>query len=252
MIIAPFNFTYCSVALFFVLFAAAFIMIFRNKPDKTRRYALAALYTAALVIFFAYKISLAFDTEYHNLITGGTFTFLNELPLNLCNIILVTMPIAVLTMSRPLLAFNFFCSFAGPIAALIMPGNGFEAYSILLPRMMGYYVTHYIAFMAGVLLAALGIYRPKIKDILPATLILIAISIVVFGINILMRNTGANPYANYFYTVDPEGNFILEFFHNLVPVPYVFAFLALLLIEPIFFLVGGAYTLAYRLSDKMK
>lgn len=252
MIISAFNLTYCAVAALFTAFAVAFSLIFRNKPQKTKRIAVAVLYIAALIIFFVYKIGISRDTEYHALISGGQFTFLNELPLNLCNIILWLMPIAMLTMSRPMLAFCFYCTFIGPLAAILMPGIGFDGYNIFLPRMLGYYTTHYIGLMAGPLLVTLGLYKPKMKDILPACILLVVLSFIAFLINWVMRYTGANPYANYFYTIDPEGNVILEFFHNIIPVPYLFSLLILSIIVPLFIIIELLFAAGYKIAGKGK
>lgn len=252
MVISTYNLTYCAVAALFAVFAVVFGLIFRKRSVKTRRLAVAVLYITALLIFIVYKIGISFDTDYHALISGGKFTFLNELPLNLCNMILWLMPIAMLTMSEKLLAFCFFSTFIGPLAAILMPGNGFNGYDLFLPRMLGYYTTHYIGMMAGPLLIALGLYKPKYKDIFPVCALLVIFSFVVFFVNLVMRYTGSNPYANYFYTVDPEGNVILEFFHSIIPVPYLFSLLMLSIIIPIFAILTAAYNICCKVSAKLK
>ena len=66
---------------------------------------------------------------------------------------MILIPIAVLTNRRPLMSFCFFVGPLGALMALVMPGTGFDGYSILLPRMLGYYGTHFMVITAGFALA---------------------------------------------------------------------------------------------------
>ena len=56
---------------------------------------------------------------------------------------MILIPVGVLTKKRPLMSFSFFLGPLGAAMALMMPGVGFENCSVLLPRMIGYYFTHF-------------------------------------------------------------------------------------------------------------
>ena len=40
--------------------------------------------------------------------------------------------------------------------------------------------------------------------------------------NMLLRLTGLHPKANYFLTVETEGNPVMELFHSWLPLPFVY------------------------------
>ena len=136
------------------------------------------------------------------------------------NMILIT--VAVLRKSRPLMCFGFFIGPLGALMALVMPGNGFEGYSLLLPRMLGYYGTHFMIIIEGWALVAFGLFRPRFSDLPKAILTLVLLAFGIFCVNLLMRWTGLHPKANYFYSVETEGNALLEIFHKWIPVPFLY------------------------------
>ena len=74
--------------------------------------------------------------------------------------------------------------------ALVMPGNGFDGYSLLLPRMLGYYGTHFMIVIEGLALVTFGIFRPKLRDLPRAILAALLITFAVFCINLLLRWSG--------------------------------------------------------------
>ena len=71
------------------------------------------------------------------------------------------------------------------------------------------------------------------------------ISLVVFIINIILRKTCLGLKANYFFSVETEGNPVLEIFHGWIPVPYLFLMPALVIlaifmsVETFFFTIFG-------------
>ena len=61
--------------------------------------------------------------------------------------------------------FSFFVAPLGALMALLFPEPLFSGFSLLMPRIFGYYVTHAILVVCGLSLATLGFYRPDPKDI---------------------------------------------------------------------------------------
>ena len=128
LILRPFN------GLFFLLFAA-FGLVFlvlsflvRRRPDRVRRRVLAGLMLATLAFFIWYKVMLSLDAEYSALSAAagkGEFNWWGELPLQLCNINMILIPVGVLLKKRSLMSFSFFLGPLGALMALMMPGVGF-------------------------------------------------------------------------------------------------------------------------------
>ena len=128
--------------------------------------------------------------------------------------------------------------------ALIMPGNGFDGFSIWLPRMLGYYGTHFVVMWAALALGTFGLYRPKLSDLPQMMAAFFIIALVIFGINMLMRLSGLHPKANYFYTVETEGNPLLELFHRWLPIPFLYLLPCLAILGVYSSLIMLGFTLA--------
>ena len=215
--------------LFFVLLALSLIVLaaasvlLRGKDERAKARILSAVCWATLLGFFVYKYFLSIDPEFNEATASmGGFNWWGELPLQLCNINMLFIPVAALKRWRPLLSFCFFVAPLGALMALVMPGLGFDGYSIFLPRMIGYFGTHYLILIEGLALATLGLYRPRFRDLPLTAAALTVIALLVFGINMLLRATGLHPQANYFFSVETEGNFLLELFYSWIPIPFLY------------------------------
>ena len=250
-VVHPFNAVFLIVFAAFLLLLAAASLLLRGKSERTRRLALVFACLLTLIGYFLYKHALSLDVDY-NLITAerGGFNWWGELPLQLCNINMILIPVAVLRRSRPLMAFAFFLGPLGAMMALAMPGLGFDGYSLLLPRMLGYYGTHFMIVMEGLALACFGLYRPRFRDLPRTVLAALAISFGVFLINLLLRWSGLHPKANYFFSVETEGNPLLEIFHRWIPVPFLYLIPCVGILGAYMAAVTGAFALADCLRAK--
>ncbi len=222
-IIEPFNFVFMALLAGFVLLLAVSSLLLRGKSEKTRQIVLVAACAVTLAGFFVYKYALSLDADY-NIITAekGGFNWWGELPFQLCNISMILIPVAVIRKSRPLMCFGFFIGPLGAFMALAMPGIGFGGYSILLPRMLGYYGTHFMIVIEGWALVTFGLFKPRFSDLPKALVSFFCLGLAVFGINMLLRWSGLHEKANYFFSVDPEGNAILEMLHSWIPLPFLY------------------------------
>ena len=122
----------------------------------------------------------------------------------------------------PLSCICFFVGPLGALMALIMPGIGFNGYSLLLPRLLGYYGTHFMVLIEGLALVTFGLFKPRLHDLPRAVLITFVIGFAVFLFNVFLRRTGLHPKANYFFTMETEGNFVLEIFYKWIPYPFLY------------------------------
>ena len=248
-IIKPFNACFITVFACFLLLLIVSSLILRKKSEKLRTIVLVAACTVTFIGFFVYKYYLSIDHDY-DLIRGefGGFNWWGELPLHLCNINMILIPIAVLKKSRPMMCFGFFMAPLGAMLALVMPGIGFGGYSLLLPRNIGYYGTHFMIVMEGLAVVTYGFLSPRLKDIPLTILTAFLVTLAVFGINMLFRATGLYPDANYFFSVVTEGNPILDIFHKLIPVPFLFL-LPVMVIMGIYMLI---ITIPFELAARAK
>ena len=176
----------------------------------------------------------------------GGFNWWGELPFQLCNINMIIIPIAVLKKSRPLMCFGFFLGPLGALMALVMPGNGFDGYSILLPRMLGYYGTHFMIVIEGLALVTFGLLRPRYSDIPKTLLATLPILLIVLAINYILRWTGLHPKSNYMFMMETEGNPLLELFYSWIPVPCLYLLPSFVILSVYMFLVTSGFFLAGR------
>ena len=244
-VIRPFNMVFLIAFGFFLAVLILASILLRRKSERTKQAVLVAACLVTLIGFFFYKGFLSVDADY-NVITAnmGGFNWWGELPLHLCNINMLMIPIAVLRRNRPLLSFCFFLAPLGAMMALVMPGNGFDGYSLLLPRIMGYYGTHFMIVIEGLAIACFGLYRPVFRDLPRTVLAALAITFGIFLINLLLRWSGLHPKANYFYSVETEGNFLLEIFHRWIPVPFLYLLPGTVILGLYMAVVTGGFALA--------
>ena len=245
-IIEPFNGVFFAMFAIFIAILVIASLIMRNKSESAKTAVIVAACVVTLIGFFFYKYFLSIDPDY-DLATQamGGFNWWGELPLQLCNINMLLIPVAVLTKKRPLMCFCFFVGPLGALMAVLMPAAGFSGASILLPRMLGYYGTHMAIIIEALAIVTFGLFRPRFRDIPKTCLTVVVIAFVVFIINVILRNTGLHPKANYFFAMETEGNPLLEIFHKLIPLPLLYeipciAVLAVYMsVITAFFAIGG-------------
>ena len=163
---------------------------------------------------------------------------------------MMLIPIAVLLNKRPLMGFCFFLAPLGALLAIIMPGEGFNGYSIFLPRMLGYYGTHFMIVIEGLALAAFGFYRPKYKDLWKTFLTMVILLLVIFGVNQLIINVFGYQAANYFYTMFPENISLLELFWKWIPVPCLYLLPGAVILIVYMVLVTAPFAIADAIKKK--
>ena len=246
-IMRPLNPLFLAVFAAFLLLLVLASVLLRGKSEKTRGAVLIAACVVTLIGFVFYKYYLSLDSEYNAITAGmGGFNWWGELPLQLCNINMILIPIAVLTNRRALMSFAFFVGPLGALMALVMPGTGFDGYSILLPRMLGYYGTHFMIIIEALALAVFGLYRPRFRDLPGTVAALVLISLAVFGFNMLLRTTGLHPKANYFFSVETEGNPVLELFYSRIPYPWLYELPSILILLPYMLIITAPFAIADR------
>lgn len=245
MVIEAFNGTYF---LLFVLIGAAAVVItllMRKKGEQTKRKLLLGMCVFNIVYYVVYKFGLYFRTP--GLPESYVFDSWLELPFQLCNISLFLVPLGIYLKKDFLLAYGIFIAPLGAVMAMTFPCEGFSGLNILYPHMLGFYGFHALLIVTGILLVSLGFYKPTIRKIPTMFCFLVALSLLVFGVNLLLRAV-TPAAANYFYTVEPEGISILELFWGWIPVPYLYLLPGIV----IFCVYASLVTLPFYLAGKKK
>lgn len=114
--------------------------------------------------------------------------------------------------------------------------------------MLGYYGTHFMVVIEGLALVTFGMFRPKFRDLPRAILAALLIAFSIFCFNMLLRWTGLDPKANYFFSVETEGNPLLEIFYGWIPVPFLYLMPSIVILG-VYML---AVTLPFELTERRK
>lgn len=242
MLMRPFTAPYFLLLALVAAVTMLFCHALRGCAQERREQMLLALCLFNLVFYFVYKGLLSLDGEFVRISGLERFNWFNELPLQLCNINLFLLPIGILRKNRKLLGFAFFIAPFGALLALTFPNAPFNGFSVLLPRMIGFYGTHALLIVCALCLPALGLYRPERRDFRGVLVTFFALALCAHGVNLLLRATVC-PQANYFFTFC-EDNAILELFWRIVPVPFLY-------LLPVLPILWGYMALVTRAVDRL-
>lgn len=216
---------------FIALFAVCitlFVLVnlFVNSLDlEIRKKILVVFMVWTLIIFFVYKYVLYKDKDYHRIqleANAGGFLWLNELPLHLCNINIILIPAGIMTSNRFILGSSLFSGTIGAFLAMLTPCVGFEKYSLFLPRVFCFFLTHINVMFGSIALVTFGIYQPEYADTIKIVLTTLSLDFIIFLVNIFLRKTKLNIYANYFYNMDFDSIPAVSWIYRLIPVPFLF------------------------------
>ena len=241
MTIQPFNSAYFLLLLLTGLVTAAIAHRFSHRPEADRERAIYALSTFNILLFVLYKGLLSRDGDFLVVSNMEKFNWLNELPIQLCNINLFLIPIGLKRRDRALMGFSFFVAPLGALAAITCPEPAFSGYSVLLSRIIGFYGTHAMLIVSGFSLATLGFYRPEKRDFPGIYAAASVMGVCIHVINFLLRK-GLCPQANYFFTY-PTDIAMLHLFWKLIPVPLLYLLPAFGILTVYMLLVCGVFRL---------
>lgn len=235
----PFNGLFWLIMCGYTAVYAVASIVLRKYGMDFRKNVILVIAGFVIICYFIYKYRLSRDKEYDELYYSkvGGFTWWYELPLHLCNINMFLIPLGIILNNRYIQGFAFYIGPVGTMMAILMPSGPFNNCSIFKPRMMGYYFTHFSIFFNCFLLVTAGIYDPQYADILPIVVVGIGLSFIIFCFNMVLRKTGIAIKANYFYTVEPEENKILEFFNQRIPYSFLYLIPVFILFVPYMYLL---------------
>ena len=231
MIIRPFNAGFFLLMGFTVGAILLLWVLLRGQPEHRRAAVLITLCMVNIIGFFVYKVFLSKDAQFLVLSGLNRFNWFNELPLQLCNINMFLIPIGILTHRRSLLGFAFFVAPLGALMALIFPEMPFSGYSLWMPRIFGFYLTHALIIVCSFSLVTLDFYRPRPKDLPSVIGTFLALGFAALLVDVLLRHTVC-PQANYFFVFGQDVDIsILNLFWKWIPVPFLYELPALVILS---------------------
>ncbi len=202
-----------------VVMIVGIYFLLRRRQEKTQR-----------IVLFILALTGPAAVIYNILVWGLQSTVLEYLPLHLCSVNALLLPVLVAKKS------NFLGNLlpvysVGAVAALLF--NTFQAdYSIFSFVFAMFYFPHTFEVAVPILMIALGLVKIRPKYIAPClgfTFILYtAIHFCNLWINDylaakeIVDSAGNIITVNYMYSLGPMGNPALEFFRSLIPYDYFY------------------------------
>lgn len=161
-----------------------------------------------------------------NLIAWGSPV--EYLPLHLCSLTALVLPVAVFTRSRRLCNLLLLWSL-GAIMAIVV--NTAQAdYNLLSWTFFFYYFPHTMQFGIPLLMLKLGLFRKDVRCIGSTVRITFIAYTAVHLANVILNHflaeAGSAVRVNYMYSITPE-NPVLQLLYRLVPHPYWYMLLTL-------------------------
>lgn len=241
-----YGFIHIATVLFFPALAVASYFIFKKKSEKAKEIYLWILMAIAfLATWITFAVALIEDY-------GGAqrANFWARLPLHMCSINVILYPVffgirkrASKLVSSTLFSYMYFFGSAGALLAMVVTAPGdclgagvnFFQYNVLT-----YWLKHGLIFILPIMFVVLGFYRPKLIDIVKATVFLVGLLCIMELVNLLFswfnQLCGGNEIANFFYTRTGVGTAVLSTFYGWIPVELLYMFPLVVIAVPMFFI----------------
>jgi uncharacterized membrane protein YwaF len=246
--IEPFNSVWWILVAITIALIVLIKLLYHDRDEAMRRSLVISLCLFNLLVFIWYKYNLSQDAEFMADYNMETFNIWMELPLQLCNINIWLIPVALMLRNERLTAFCFYTAPLGALMAMVSPVAAFSG-DLLLPRNIGYYGMHCIDIVNGVSLLTLGLFKPQLRDVPWVLGILAAGTAVMHMVNMTIRAVGLGP-ANYLFTFGTDGSGALEALWSLVPVPLLYLYLVLPLVAAWLYGLTALLILPQRRREK--
>jgi uncharacterized membrane protein YwaF len=219
MLWGTFGITHILTLLLSILIIVCIYFILRNKSEKTQIITLFVLSLRGLCAIIYNLIAWKSPLEY--------------LPLHMCSINAIMLPIAILTKHKTI--GNLLILWAlGALIALLLNYQAAN-YELLSWTFVMYYFPHTLEFGIPILLFIFKIIKLDYKTIPSTIIITFVIYTLVHFVNVGLNNYFINNnildwegnviQVNYMFSFSPE-NPVLQLFYNLIPYKYFYMLLA--------------------------
>lgn len=220
-----------TVLLFFFLIFGGLTVGFKNKKKSVRR-------TYILVV--ACMLFVAAMAEEVWLLSIGHFTFMTELPLQLCGTMYVIIPLTVITQNRTLMEFVYSCGMPGAFLALLTPtiqGYYFISFGYLI-----FMFIHTLIVYVPVFLLVTGELKPQLRSLHKSAGIFFFLVILDFVVDRVLG-------SNYLYLNWAPNGTLLATFAKWVGTPE-YIFLALVAVPIVWTALYLPWELYYRAKQQ--
>lgn len=173
-----------------IIAVSLILLVFKNESQASR---FRFLLVFALINALAYVVNWWF---FYN----RSEHILTLLPLQLCNIAVFLIPIALIIKKAVLMDFIFFICGLGALAAILVVGSDYQdTYSLMT---FSFYIFHFSVFLIPLLNSIWKFHslKPSLKSTLNLSVLVLVISGAVHLLNLYL-NTVYNIPANYFFTM---------------------------------------------------
>ena len=162
----------------------------------------------------------------YNLVTWGAP--LEYLPLHLCSLNALLLPVVVFTQNKTLGNLLLLWSL-GALVALILNYN-MAAATLFDAPFCFYYFPHVLEFGIPILLFKLGLVEKDVRCIGSTIVITMVSYTLIHFVNVVLNNhyasIGAETVANYMFSVQPS-NPLLALFYTLIPLEYWYMYMVI-------------------------
>lgn len=206
-----------------VLIVLGLYFILKGRSDRTKIAVLAMLSLSGVAAIVFNLISWGSPFEY--------------LPLHLCSLNAIVLPVAVLTRNKVLNNLLLLWSL-GALLALVLNNSVAEA-AIFSPVFCFYYFPHVLEFGIPILVFVFGLAKKDVKCIASTVAITAGSYTVIHFINIAINSYTAKHnildwasnvvQVNYMYSLKPE-NPLLDLFYHVIPYPYWYMYVSFVLV----------------------
>lgn len=208
--------------LFYYIAAICIYIILLKLGSKNKRIRMPIMAVLCLLDFIFYLIN-----DYYFYIRGDNI--LTMLPLQLCNIAVFLLPLAVFTKKRLIYDFVFYICAPGGLAAVLIPSNDYIGipYSLMTAS---FFIFHCIIIVLPFLAVKWKIYDPfpTVKKALQLSMMVFSFAGVMHLLNLYLGNFGIK--ANYFFTIikySAPTNPAFAFFSKIIPIDFLYLLPAL-------------------------
>ncbi|MCL2846669.1 MAG: YwaF family protein [Firmicutes bacterium] len=236
------------------VFTIVLCLVMRRRSELVQRIVFITLGVTGVVVFM-----LRWLFGWHNIFTiaesgwrvGGGYSLF---PLELCHFGLFILMFAAIFRKRWLFVFAIYVNvFWAAFAFLAFPrGYMYPVETNPLGQWMFYdfFIIHTLLIALPIAFIVCGWYRPKLRDALPAAIMLLLTGLGVYIISVIFNHIElfTHGLANYMYTVYPSGQPILQWIFDIIPIPFVFG----LPLIPLFFILYILVTLPFLKKDERR
>lgn len=249
LIIKPFN------SVFFVMLALCIFLAYLTSRLKkeTAKKTIMIVNVVCFIWLLIYKNTLFLDKDYVQICIDAQVelpTFWNGLPFHFCNMLLVMTPLALMKGDRKLMAFVTYNSICSTALALLMPSSGFSGYSLLLPRIFSFYCIHFAGMYTGFAILFCGFYEPNNRELFPIFYYTLGAYTLSYAVSVVLLKLNLSETVNFFYSISPRNNTLLQFFYRLIPMQYFYNIPIMVLFLVPISMVGFTWQKVKQLRNK--